>query len=426
MIKLGSNNIGKIYLGSNPIGKVYLGRNLVFQSGSSPTPPTPPTPGDGIPYIRGGAGSYIDTGITADNTTRVVLWARNINPTVGNSIPFGSQVSADSSAFVFYTAGTTRIGSIGVRYRNSGTTYVSNAWKYLSHYHKYELGPDGFLVDDTQLATVSASSFSNGLNIHLFGNNTNGTHSPSNGIIDICACKIYKNDVLVRDYTATNSPSVGLYDAVSGTLFTNAGSGSFTYGTFDENAYTPLEYVSSSGSSYFDTDIKGDYDLRCVLAFKPTGTTAQFYRVIGARDTSPTNMFEVATGNDSYINARLYLNYGTSATTAYSSTTNNYLTGRLLTVIKNNNVVTAYSNNSTFGSATTGPSDTSFTTTNGIRVFGSRGTNQHFVGDIYYNLLGACCFVPASVGGVAGMYDTYNDVFHPSETETPFIAGPTI
>ena len=43
MIKLGSNNIGKIYLGSNSIGKAYLGSNLVFQKGSSPTPPSPPS-----------------------------------------------------------------------------------------------------------------------------------------------------------------------------------------------------------------------------------------------------------------------------------------------------------------------------------------------------------------------------------------------
>ena len=40
MIKLGNNNIGKIYLGSNAIGKAYLGSNLVYQSGS-PTPPGP-------------------------------------------------------------------------------------------------------------------------------------------------------------------------------------------------------------------------------------------------------------------------------------------------------------------------------------------------------------------------------------------------
>ena len=35
MIKLGTNNIGKVYLGSNSIGKAYLGTNLVFQKGGT-------------------------------------------------------------------------------------------------------------------------------------------------------------------------------------------------------------------------------------------------------------------------------------------------------------------------------------------------------------------------------------------------------
>jgi len=39
MIKLGNDNIGKIYLGSNSIGKAYLGSNLVFQKGASAPPP---------------------------------------------------------------------------------------------------------------------------------------------------------------------------------------------------------------------------------------------------------------------------------------------------------------------------------------------------------------------------------------------------
>ena len=49
-----------------------------------------------------------------------------------------------------------------------------------------------------------------------------------------------------------------------------------------------------------------------------------------------------------------------------------------------------------------------------------------FVGNIYYVNLGEYNYVPAKVNGVAGMYDTYNDVFYPSTTSTPFTAGPEI
>ena len=41
----------------------------------------PPAPPVMIPYVRGGGdGSYIDTGITPDPTTKVIVWARNWNP----------------------------------------------------------------------------------------------------------------------------------------------------------------------------------------------------------------------------------------------------------------------------------------------------------------------------------------------------------
>jgi len=38
MLKIGNNDIGKVYLGSNKIGKAYLGSDLVYESGSTPAP----------------------------------------------------------------------------------------------------------------------------------------------------------------------------------------------------------------------------------------------------------------------------------------------------------------------------------------------------------------------------------------------------
>lgn len=75
MIKYGSNKLGKIYYGGHAIGEVYYGSNLVFRSGGGPSPTIQ------TPYLRNSeTGAYIDTGITPDNTTRVITWARNFNP----------------------------------------------------------------------------------------------------------------------------------------------------------------------------------------------------------------------------------------------------------------------------------------------------------------------------------------------------------
>lgn len=416
MSYIGNTKIGKMYLGNTEIAKAYLGNTLVFQN-------TPPTL---IPYIRGGAdGSYIDTGITPDNTTKVIVWARNVNPAAGWF--FGGRIASKNSQLGLFLP-TTNPGAIRCLYYNNTVYDANDQFTNLSGYHKYELYQGVLKVDDVVQASGSTGTFSCPHNLYLFGMNTAGTLASPTLPIDICACQIYKNDVLVRDYTAVNSPSVGLYDAVSDTVFTNAGTGSLTYGSFNPNAYIPLEYIESSGSSYIQTNIQATYSMPAVACFMPTGTDTKYYRFLGARDVSPTNMFEFATGNDTYRNARLYLNFGTASSTAYTSNTNDYFKNKKIVAVKNNNVMTAYVNNSQVGDIITGTTDTSFTVTHDLRIFHSNGTGDVyiFIGRGYYVLLGGSSFVPAQVGTRVGMYDTYNDVFYPSETATPFIAGPRI
>lgn len=421
MIKLGSNNIGQIYLGSNSIGKAYLGSNLVFQKGLSPTPTL-------IPYIRGGAdGSYIDTGITADNSVKIIIWARNWNPSGG--FVFGSRQSSTIDTFGIGTFVAQNAGRIRIDYGQTQTN-ADDQFANLSHYHKYELYQGVCKVDDVTIASATASTFSNAYNIHLFGMNTSDTHTNMSLPLDICACKIYKNDVLVRDYTATNSPSVGLYDAVSDTVFTNAGTGSFTYGTFNPNAYTPLEYITTSGSSYFITPAIGSYSLPIIVKFRPTSTTAAWFDVVGGRDA--TNRCQIFTGNTTISNGRLYAILGTGEASAlYSTNVSGSVRNINIVVVKNNNTITAYKDNATLGSALTFSVSSSYSTgvplgIGATWISNSSTWGNFFVGRIYYVGLGSYNLVPAKVNGVAGMYDTYNDTFYPSITSTPFTAGSTI
>ena len=426
MIKLGSNSIGQIYLGSNSIGKAYLGSNLVFQKGSSPTP------GDVIPYIRGGAdGSYIDTGITPDNTTQVIVWARNFNPGTAVVWLFGSRVAYEDSAFTVSAQSGTLSGVVRVGFGNASFDAL-DMFSLLSHYHKYEFDGSAFSVDDSVVTTITSSTFSNQYNIHLFGINNGGTHAKAQLPIDICAVQIYKNGQLVRDYTPVDTPSVGLYDAVSDTVFTNAGSGSFTYGTFNTNAYTPLEYIATSGASAFITPAIGSYSLPIVTKFRPTSTSADYFTPVSGRDE--TERCEIFTGNTTYSNARLYAVLGSDGTqTIYNSTVAGAVRNKDLVVVKNNNTFTAYYNNAAFGSAVT--FNVSGTYSTGARIgigaqFLDYSNNPHwssyFVGNIYYVGLGEYNLVPAKVSGAAGMYDTYNDTFYPSTTSTPFSAGPEL
>jgi len=421
MSYLGTTKIGKMYLGNTGIAKAYLGNTLVYQNGGGPTPPIPTN----IAYIRGGVGSYIDTGITPDNTTRVIVWARNFNPGAGNL--FGSRTSSTSNRFCLLTPGGANSGRIRIDYGNANDAYADDQFATLSHYHKYEYYQGVLKIDDVTIASTGTQpTFSGTYNLYLFGNNNAGTLQSLNVPADICACQIYKGGTLVRDFTPVESPSVGLYDAVSETVFTNSGTGSFTYGTFNSSAYTPLEYIECDGGQYFDSGLDGNYGLSITLKHRPTGTAKRFYYPLGCH-IYPNYRCGIQHGNTTTANKYTTACYSNAVSNLYSTV----VTGNDLVVTKNNNVFTAYKNNTQLGTYT-GDANTSFSV--GLNVFvgtinnsGTANMSESFVGRLYYVGFGTQKnFVPAKVSGVAGMYDTYNDVFKPSESGTPFLAGPSL
>lgn len=428
MLKYGSNNIGKVYLGSNPIGKAYYGSNLVFQKGGGTTPPGPPP--TSIAYIRGDTdGAYINTGITADNNTRVIVWARNFNPHCG--VLFGSRVANGNTMFGVGAYGGTAIDRIRVDYGNVNG-YVDGQYVNMSSYHKYELDGNVFKIDDVTVFTATSATFDTGYNIYLFTMNTSGTAGTNMTAIDICAAKIYKSGILVRDYTAVNTPSVGLYDAVSGTVFTNAGTGSFTYGTFNPNAYTRLEYIETAGSSWFDTGANVTYDDIVVSKFRPTGDTKRVYFLFACpilEFESIKYSYRGYLGNATDLYRRFYVEMSNTVaagstipvTMIYNSTNPN-LKDATLVYIKNTNKSRLYKNNSAIGSEGTSSEATSDFVSPNTLVIGDSGTGtETYVGRIYYFGIGSKrALVPAKRGSRIGMYDNYNDVFYTSDTNTPF------
>jgi len=391
--------------------------------GGSPTPP-PPT---NVEYIRGGGGgSYIDTGIIPDNTTKVIVWARNFNPGAGTL--FGSQTAPTSDKFCLLATDAANTGRICIEYGDATDVLVDDQFTNLSHYHKYEYYQGVLKIDDVTVAyTVTQPTFSGDYNLYIFGNNNAGTLQSLNFPADICACQIYKNGTLVRDFTPVSSPSVGLYDAVSETVFTNAGNGFLSYGTFDSSAYTPLEYIDCDKQQYFDSGVYGTENIYVVSKFRMTSTEKKFSRLFGCRNSSDSIMCELMIGNESVANRYFYMRYAGAANTVYSATSQ---TGNDLVFTATGNAFGLYKNNSTLGTKTGASS--SFTTPYTMyvgtsNIVGDEQLQYAFYGRIYYISLDAQhTYVPAKKNNVAGLYDTYNDVFHPSESATPFIAGPAL
>ena len=379
-----------------------------------------------VPYIRGGdVGSYIDTGITPDNSTKVIVWARNLNPSSFMYL-FGARESVSSQLFYVATPASASFGKIRTGF-GSHTIDSSEVLQYLSGYHKYELNGKTLSVDDVELATVSdTSTLSTSKTIYIFGINNNGSFMGNGGMpLDISRVEIYKSGVLVRELTPVNSPSVGFYDSVSQAMFTNAGNGSLTYGEFNKNAYTQLEYIVCDGAQCFDSGIKGG-TLGIVAKFRPTGTTAKDRVLLGARTTSSSSRCEFFVGDSTTANKVFYFCYQTQAKTVYNSASK---TNKDLVWIKSSNTATLYESGTQLGTVTgaTGSFETEYTIGIGaLNIAGTVGALK-FEGRIYYIRIGSYRnYIPAKVNGVVGMYDTFNDVFYQSSTSTPFIAGPEI
>lgn len=403
--------------GSTIIGGAKYGNIPVYTSGPASTD---------IPYIRGGAdGSYIDTGITADNTVKVVIWARNWG--VGASQMFGCREGATQNTFLIanYFVDGSNTGSINLCYAQSNATYVKDQFHNLGGYHKYEYYGGTLKVDDVVVGTAPSGVFSNSLNIHIFGFNNNGSHIVCNNPFDVCKAEIWKSDALVRRFTAVNTPSVGLYDSVSGTLFTNAGSGAFSYGTFDLSEYTPLQYVECSDTSYIDTGILGTNVLPIAVKFRPSGAAA-FRFLLGARTSSSSGRLEFRIGDATTPNKVYTFCYNSGDYLIYNVASQ---TGNDLVWTKTNNISRLNNSQEKLGSDATGPTGT-FSTTYPLFVgaLNSAGNGiAGFLGRIYYaGFGGSGNFVPMLHNGVAGLYEMYSDTFHPSLSANPFVAGPSL
>ena len=383
----------------------------------------------GIPYIRNTSlGAYIDTGITADNTVKVIVWARNFNSNGG--FLFGARTALADSMFEIGCHDGTSSGRIRLDYGTTYSTHANDQFKNLSHYRKYEYYQGVLRVDDVTVATASSATFSSNYSIHLFGTNNGGAHMDTSFPIDICKAQIYKGGVLVRDFRATSSHSNGLFDAVSNTLFTNAGAGSFTYGVFDPDAYTPIEYVECNGNQYFDSGVTIGYSDSIIGKFRVYNTYVDD-AIFGYRDGS--KWCEVTVAN-SGSNIRVYYRFGSDSTwyQLYSGKPSNVVGSDIVFAKRATAAMALYKNNAAFGNTRTPSAQSSFVTPGSALIGAEKWTTsspveqKKFHGRLYYELIGGKSFVPAIVNNVAGMYDTYNDVFHTSESNTDFIAGPEL
>lgn len=178
-----------------------------------------------VEYIESSGTQYIDTGFKPNQDTGVDADAEFKTQTSGQWL-FGSRTSANNNAIGILTYK----GKYRFDY-NATTKFFDNSASFDSRF-VVSVNKNVSTLNGTITNTIPYAEFSSGVNLFLFANN-NGGSVASNGAAKLYSCQIYDNGTLVRDYIPclNSDGAAGLYDLVNGVFYTNAGTGTFSYGS---------------------------------------------------------------------------------------------------------------------------------------------------------------------------------------------------
>lgn len=245
------DNIAKIVVGNTSIGRVYLGSELVW-GGESPALPYDSE----VEWLGSDSNAYINTGISGNNYYLRITGHFIYTTHVNYGAIYGNYVSDSSNAtrLILAQSSNAAIVNMNTVCNTNGSTQVTcpinTKHFFLSNYNH--------VIIDSSVTTVSnkKGGTANSGNICLFNRNLTNIVSRNIGL-KIYDFQIYDNGVLVRDFIPVRVSQVGyMYDKVSGTLFGNEGTGSFTFGN-DVQRELPydaeIEYLESNGTQQIDT-----------------------------------------------------------------------------------------------------------------------------------------------------------------------------
>ena len=174
-----------------------------------------------LEYLQSTGTQYIDSGVKGDSDVRVTADFEITAFDSGTTFVFGAQ----GTNSIRYTLGMTSAGAFRSDF---GTAMTSGSAASLNT--RYAADKNGNVCTvGGQTLTSAAATFTGTTNIYLFGRSYS---SISCSKIKMYRCKMYKAGALVRDFipARNSSGTLGLYDTVNGTFYTNAGTGTFVAG----------------------------------------------------------------------------------------------------------------------------------------------------------------------------------------------------
>lgn len=197
-----------------------------------------------LSYIESSGEQYIDTGYTPGSSNFSVVmsiktvaasdaenWFVTINTAKPNGNAQFAQFGTYSSKFVIHLTGITADG-VAVSTDNANITFAVS-------------GNTASLSGDAEYSVTNAR----------FGNGTyrNYPITVCGGMWRCYSCQIYSDGVLTRDFVPAmgDNGEIGLYDKLSGVLYTNSGTGNFIPGEALTEMYTATFTGLTNGNTYY-------------------------------------------------------------------------------------------------------------------------------------------------------------------------------
>jgi hypothetical protein len=182
-----------------------------------------------LPYIESSGTQYIDTGFSPDQDSRMVL---DFQPSNTNAAVYAGCRAGNGTTRAFtINSGSGQSRPFYFAMDGSGNTVVGTLD---TDRHVADMNKTSFVFDNVAKTTPTIENFTALNTIYLFACSNNDTGTVNlQASCKIFSCKIYDDGVLVRDYIPVQKNSnneVCMYDRVSNTFYSNAGTGTFIAG----------------------------------------------------------------------------------------------------------------------------------------------------------------------------------------------------
>ena len=403
-----------------------------------------------LEYIESNGAQAFDTEYNPNSDTRVVL-DYNLTQLTGKwmGIFAARDLNGYANQYAYWSNET------GVYRSNySGETGIlfgsQNTNRHIIDKNKAILKEDGIVV-----ASHPAATFSCGCSLHIFCGNTGGTKEHY-AYMKLYSCKIYNDDVLIRDYVPVKrnrDSSVGLYDKVTRKFKASATNTNFIGGNVLEDSvpdvsdkiltltqlkllksmkkkYNLLEYIHFDGGTFIDTGYYPNYytQVQMKATFEKNSSYSGNNWIFGGRTNNSNAQYALLRASST----KFRWDFSTGQKSITVSTT-------LGDFVIETNGQDCYINGTKYSA---GAISGAFTSTHTMRIASHYNTSssdsnhndlRRFVGNLYYFKISDNSgpirdYVPVKriSDGAIGLYDKVNGLFYENNGTGTFGAGPEV